>query len=62
MVINVRLVYKIDLDSLPAFQVINKKETLIIKKLFCLNNYVIMSMPKDMEHFVSIKSDRMHNF
>ena len=55
LVINVRLVYKLDinlpqsvsfylnvsfiqstiLDSLQAFQVINKKETLIIDKLFC---------------------------
>ena len=50
MIINVRIVYKIlhklalfsillikctILDYLPASQVINKKETLIINKLFC---------------------------
>ena len=32
---NVSFIHRTLLDSLPAFQVINKKETLIINKLFC---------------------------
>ena len=33
--LNVSFIHTTILDSLPAFQVINKKETLIIKKLLC---------------------------
>ena len=32
--LNVSFIHSTILDCLPAFQVINKKETLIIKKLF----------------------------
>ena len=59
--LNVSFIHSTILDCLPAFQVINEKETLIINKLFLFyNKYVIMYMPKYMVHFVSIKSNSMH--
>ena len=33
--LNVSFIHSTILDCLPAFQVINEKETLIINKLFC---------------------------
>ena len=42
---NVSFIHRTILDSLPAFQVINKKETYIINKLFSFKKYVIKSMP-----------------